>query len=193
MYMRFFTALMIFPEEYKRVRKVNEMNKKAQYTAADADDGGMIVGRNPVIEALKSDKLIDTIFINPEAGGSAALICKMAKERGIPIKHTDERRLTAMCRGAVHQGVIAVGACAEYVSLGDILDIARQKNEDPFIIVCDEIEDPHNLGAIIRTAEAAGAHGVVIPKRRSASLNMTVFKTSAGAACCACVKSCGGS
>ena len=87
-----------------------------------------------------------------------------------------------MANGAAHQGVIAIGACAEYVEVEDILAIAENKGEDPFIIICDEIEDPHNLGAIIRTAEAAGAHGIIIPKRRSASLNHTVFKTSAGAA-----------
>ena len=99
-----------------------------------------------------------------------------------------------MSRGASHQGVIAMGACAEYVSPEDILSIANEKGEDPFIIICDEIEDPHNLGAIIRTAEAAGAHGVIIPKRRSASLNATVFKNvrrcSKLVACCKSFKSC---
>lgn len=152
-----------------------------------ADDGReygneLIYGRNPVIEALKSDKLIDVIFVNSEAGGSISLICKLAKERDIPVKQVNEQKLNNMSGGASHQGVIAMGACAEYVSVEDILGIAEKKNEDPFVIICDEIEDPHNLGAIIRTAEAAGAHGIVIPKRRSASLNNTVFKTSAGAA-----------
>ena len=87
-----------------------------------------------------------------------------------------------MTNGASHQGIVAVCACAEYVSVEQILKNANDKNESPFIIICDEIEDPHNLGAIIRTAEASGAHGIIIPKRRSASLNHTVFKTSAGAA-----------
>lgn len=148
----------------------------------DNNDRGYILGRNPVIEALKADKLIDMIFVNPEATGSISLICKMAKEKGIPVKQVNESKLNNMADGASHQGVIAAGACAEYVEISDILKIAEEKNEDPFIIICDEIEDPHNLGAIIRTAEAAGAHGIVIPKRRSASLNHTVFKTSAGAA-----------
>lgn len=142
----------------------------------------LILGRNPVIEALKADKLIDMIFVNPEAKGSISVIMKMAKERGIPVKQVREVKLDSMAKGASHQGVIAVGACAEYVEVEDILAIAEQKGEDPFVIICDEIEDPHNLGAIIRTAEAAGAHGIIIPKRRSASLNHTVFKTSAGAA-----------
>ncbi len=142
----------------------------------------LIIGRNPVIEALKANKLIDTIYINPEAKGSITLICRLAKEKGINVKRVTEVKLNNMSRGASHQGVIAMGACAEYVTPEDILSIAHEKGEDPFIIICDEIEDPHNLGAIIRTAEAAGAHGVIIPKRRSASLNATVFKTSAGAA-----------
>ena len=142
----------------------------------------LIVGRNPVIEALKADKLIDMIYVNSEAGGSVNLICKMARDKNIPVKQVNEQKLNYMSNFASHQGVIAVGAYAEYVSVEDILEIAANKGEDPFVIICDEIEDPHNLGAIIRTAEAAGAHGVIIPKRRSASLNHTVFKTSAGAA-----------
>lgn len=145
-------------------------------------DEELILGRNPVIEALKADKLIDMIFVNPEAKGSISLILKLAKERNIAVKQVREIKLDSMAKGAAHQGVIAVGACAEYVEVEDILAIAEKKGEDPFIIICDEIEDPHNLGAIIRTAEAAGAHGIIIPKRRSASLNHTVFKTSAGAA-----------
>ena len=128
----------------------------------------LIIGRNPVIEALKANKLIDTIYINPEAKGSITLICRLAKEKGINVKRVTEVKLNNMSRGASHQGVIAMGACAEYVTPEDILSIAHEKGEDPFIIICDEIEDPHNLGAIIRTAEAAGAHGVIIPKRRSA-------------------------
>ncbi|MBO5576546.1 MAG: 23S rRNA (guanosine(2251)-2'-O)-methyltransferase RlmB [Ruminococcus sp.] len=142
----------------------------------------LIVGRNPVIEALKADKLIDTIYVNSQATGSVTLICRLAAEKGVLVKQVNEVKLNNMAKGASHQGVIAVGACGEYVSPERLLEIAREKNEDPFIIICDEIEDPHNLGAIIRTAEACGAHGVIIPKRRSASLTQTVFKTSAGAA-----------
>ena len=142
----------------------------------------IIIGRNPVIEALKSGKTLDTIYINAEAGGSISHIKTLAKKNDIVIKEVNDTKLNSMAQGASHQGVIAVGACAEYVSVEDILEIAREKGEAPFIIICDEIEDPHNLGAIIRTAEGAGAHGVIIPKRRSASLNHTVFKTSAGAA-----------
>lgn len=149
---------------------------------SDFTDGSIILGRNPVIESLKAGKLIDSIYVNREAGGSISLICRLAKEKGIVIKQVNEQKLNKMANGESHQGVIAMTACAEYVDIQDILDIAKEKNESPFIIICDEIEDPHNLGAIIRTAEASGAHGVIIPKRRSASLNHTVYKTSAGAA-----------
>ena len=160
------------------MRDKNENNKNNE----NRPEEELILGRNPVIEALKADKLIDMIFVNPDAKGSISLILKLARERDIPVKQVREQKLDLMAHGASHQGVIAIGACAEYVEVDDILRIAADKDEDPFIIICDEIEDPHNLGAIIRTAEAAGAHGIIIPKRRSASLNHTVFKTSAGAA-----------
>lgn len=142
----------------------------------------LIVGRNPVIEALKAEKPIDTLYVNKDGGGSLSHIIDMAKRLDIVVKEVTAEKLNHMIGGASHQGVVAVGACAEYSSIDEILAIARSKGEDPFIIICDEIEDPHNLGAIIRTAESAGAHGIIIPKRRSASLNYTVFKTSAGAA-----------
>lgn len=147
------------------------------------DDGGagLIAGRNPVIEALKAGRPLNTVYVCGE-GGSLGLICRMAAERGVVVKKVSETKLSEMSGGASHQGVIASGACAEYVSVEDILAVSAAKGTKPFIIICDEIEDPHNLGAIIRTAEAAGADGIIIPKRRSAALNSTVFKTSAGAA-----------
>lgn len=141
----------------------------------------VICGRNPVIEALKSDSPLDTIYIDG-SGGSLNLIRRLAKEKGIVVKDADDKKLSRLSGGASHQGVVAEGACGQYVSLDDILAVSQEKGTKPFIIICDEIEDPHNLGAIIRTAETAGADGVIIPKRRSASLNATVFKTSAGAA-----------
>lgn len=169
------------------VKKFGETLKSSekelvQLTGDEDIENELIIGRNPVIEALKADKLLDVVFVNADAGGSISLICKMAREKNILVKEVNEQKLSNMSKGASHQGVIAMGACAEYVSAEDILDIAEKKGEEPFVIICDEIEDPHNLGAIIRTAEAAGAHGIIIPKRRSASLNHTVFKTSAGAA-----------
>lgn len=155
---------------------------RASYDAEEERLEQLIIGRNPVTEAIKSGVLLDKVFVNAEAGGSITNIIRLAKERDILVKEVTEQKLTAMCRGASHQGIIAVGACAEYVEVEDILRSAKAKGEDPFIIICDEVEDPHNLGAIIRTAETAGAHGIIIPKRRSASLNYTVYKTSAGAA-----------
>lgn len=141
----------------------------------------IIAGRNPVIEALKSDSDIDCIYICGNAG-SLGQIRKLAKDKNIVVKDALETKLSQLANGASHQGVVAVGACGKYVTVEDILEISRKKGTSPFIIICDEIEDPHNLGAIIRTAESAGADGIIIPKRRSASLNATVFKTSAGAA-----------
>jgi 23S rRNA (guanosine2251-2'-O)-methyltransferase len=141
----------------------------------------IIAGRNPVIEALKSNSDIDCIYICGN-GGSLGQIRKLAKDMNIVVKDALETKLSQLANGASHQGVVAVGACGKYVTVEDILEISRKKGTSPFIIICDEIEDPHNLGAIIRTAESAGADGIIIPKRRSASLNATVFKTSAGAA-----------
>ena len=171
-------------KENKDRKPYDREKKQAPLPLAEEETEGMslIIGRNPVIEALKADKLIDTIFVNREGGGSLSLIVKMAKEKEIVVKEVSEQKLSNMSKGGAHQGVIAMGACAEYVEIEDILALARERGEDPFVIICDEIEDPHNLGAIIRTAESAGAHGIIIPKRRSASLNHTVFKTSAGAA-----------
>ena len=141
----------------------------------------MICGRNPVIEALKSGANLDTVYIDGN-GGSLSVIRRLAKENGVVVKDADDKKLSRLSGGASHQGVVAVGACGEYVTVEDILAVSQKKGTKPFIIICDEIEDPHNLGAIIRTAETSGADGVIIPKRRSASLNATVFKTSAGAA-----------
>lgn len=165
---------------YTRPEKKFEKNNFINM--GEKENNGLIAGRNPVIEALKAGKSLNTIFVSSEGGGSLSLICKMAKEKGIVVKQVSEAKLNAMSGGASHQGVIASGACAEYVTVEDILAVSEKKGTKPFIIICDEIEDPHNLGAIIRTAEAAGADGIIVPKRRSAALTETVYKTSAGAA-----------
>ncbi len=142
----------------------------------------IIAGRNAVLEALKTGRGIDLIYTTATAGGSMTRILAMAKDLRVVVKTVVPQKLDAMSGGVNHQGVVAVCSVAEYVSLEQLLDVAAQKQEAPFLILCDEIEDPHNLGAILRTAEAVGAHGVIIPKRRSATLNQTVYKTSAGAA-----------
>lgn len=143
----------------------------------------IIAGRNAVLEALKSNRNIDTIHIaNADMQGSINKIKALAKDAGIVVKVTTNQKLDFLSEGSTHQGVVAICSCAEYVTVEDILNISKQKNLPPFIIIADEIEDPHNLGALIRTAEACGADGLIIPKRRSASLSPTVYKTSAGAA-----------
>lgn len=142
----------------------------------------IIFGRNSVAEAIKAERPLDSILVaRGERGGSVPKIIADAKNADIPVKEVDRKKLDYMCGHANHQGIIAVGAVKAYCSVDDIFACAEERGESPFIIVCDEIEDPHNLGAIIRTAEAAGAHGVIVPKRRSAPLSFAVSKTSAGA------------
>lgn len=142
----------------------------------------IIAGRNAVIEAIKSGSSIDTLYLlEGETGGSMNKIKAMARENSLLVKMTSLKKLDELSDGITHQGVVALTPCAEYKTVEDILAVSKSKGTDPFIIIADEIEDPHNLGALIRTAEAAGADGLIIPKRRSASLTATVHKTSAGA------------
>ncbi len=142
----------------------------------------IVIGRNAVLELLKSGREIENIIIaKGEREGSVNQIAALAREKGVVIKNADRKKLDFMCGGANHQGVIANVPAHEYSSVEDILATAKEKGEPPFIIICDEIEDSRNLGAIIRTAEACGAHGVIIPKRRNAGLNFIVAKTSCGA------------
>lgn len=142
----------------------------------------IICGKNPVLETLRSGREIDRLLIAHGAGGgSIKEITAKCASRGILIKEISPQKLDYYCGGANHQGVAVMFASREYSTVSEILDYANEKGEAPFLIICDEIEDPHNLGAIIRTAEVCGVHGIIIPKRRSASLNATVAKTSAGA------------
>lgn len=156
--------------------------KKSFEVEEKENDKDIIFGRNSVTEAIKAGRPIDSVMVaRGERSGSIPKILADAKEAGLPIKEVDRKKLDFMCGHGNHQGIIAVGAVKAYSTVEDIFATAEERGEPPFIIVCDEIEDPHNLGAIIRTAEAAGAHGVIVPKRRSASLSFTVSKTSAGA------------
>ncbi len=142
----------------------------------------LIIGRNAVAEALKSGRTIDSLLVaRGERGGSIGKIIGQCRDKGIVVKETDVRKLDKICGGSNHQGVAAWAAAHEYSSIEDILRNAEEKGEQPFVIICDEIEDPHNLGAIIRTADACGAHGIIIPKRRGVSLTYAVGKVSAGA------------
>ena len=146
------------------------------------EEKDIIVGRNAVMEALKSGRELDKIFVaDGNFSGSLSKIVAMAKQQGIVVKQVNDQKLRFMSGTESHQGVVATASCVSYASVEDMLKAAEEKGEAPFLIFCDNIEDPHNLGALIRTAEAAGAHGLVIPKRRSASLTSIVQKTSAGA------------
>ena len=148
----------------------------------EQENDGVIEGRNAVTEAIRAGVAIDKIYLLKGEGDSAlGHIASAAREQGVVVVNTDRRKLDAMSRTRAHQGVIALAAVREYASVDDILAAAQAKNEPPLIVVCDELSDPHNLGAVIRTADAAGAHGVIIPKRRSAGLTAVVGKTSAGA------------
>ena len=157
---------------------MDEQKKNALTAEAD----GVIEGRNAVIEALRAGETIDKIYIlKGETDKTLGHIASKARSAGIVVVDADRRKLDNMSRTHAHQGVIALAAVREYVSVEQILQSAADKGEAPLLVVCDEISDPHNLGAIIRTAECAGAHGVIIPKRRSAGLTAVVGKTSAGA------------
>jgi 23S rRNA (guanosine2251-2'-O)-methyltransferase len=148
----------------------------------DIKKEGIIIGRNEVSEALKSGRSINCIYVQRglSSGPIVPLIAK-ARKLGIPIKEADTKKLDYMCGDNNHQGIIASCSVKEYSSIEDIFNLAEQRGEAPLIIICDELDDPHNLGAIIRTAECVGAHGVIIPKRRSVGLTYAVGKSSAGA------------
>ncbi len=159
---------------------MKDTEKRRPLPQAEAD--GIIEGRNAVIEALRSGEAIDKIYLaKGETDKTLGHIASTARDKGIVVVEADRRKLDGMSRTHAHQGVIALAAMREYVSVESILQAAADKGEAPLLVVCDEISDPHNLGAILRTAECAGAHGVIIPKRRSAGLTAIVGKTSAGA------------
>lgn len=174
-------------ENYKNKKTHQKSDDKAAHSEGKHSNDAqryndIIVGRNCVKEALSSGRAVESLLVaRGSKGGAAGVLVAMAKDKGIPVKEVDSKKLDYMCGGAVHQGVAAMASVKEYATLDDIFADARQKGEQPFIIVLDEIEDPHNLGAIIRTAECTGAHGIIIPKRRSAGLGYTVGKSSAGA------------
>ena len=176
----------LFKKNTKIPKKKEDFNKKTNYEPSkklereEKDYEDIVAGRNAVLELLKSDKDINKIFIERgEKHGSIKEIIAKAKEQKIVLVEVDKNKLDSMAEN--HQGVVAVVPPFNYCEVEDILELARSKNEDPFIVVLDGIEDPHNLGSIIRTAETAGVHGIIIPKRRNATVNSTVTKVSAGA------------
>lgn len=158
----------------------------AEDTTPDERDeiaAGVIEGRNAVIEAMRAGRPIDKVYIaKGDTDATIAHIASKARDLGAVVVEADRRKLDAMSYSHAHQGVIALASVKQYSTVDEIFAVAQERGEDPFIVICDEISDPHNLGAIIRTAECAGVHGIIIPKRRSAGITAVVDKTSAGAA-----------
>ena len=143
---------------------------------------GQLEGRNALTEALKSGRTIDKVFVAAgDTDRSLQRLAAQAKEAGAVVVPVDRRKLDQMSTTRAHQGIIALAAAHVYYTIDDILEEAASRGETPLIVICDELSDPHNLGAIMRSAECAGAHGVIIPKRRSVGLTATVAKASAGA------------
>ncbi len=150
--------------------------------ANQPENTDVTIGRNPVMELIKTGRDIEKIYVQRgEREGSITKIVALARNKGIVVEETDKKRLDALSSGIPHQGIAALACPVEYCTVDDILNEAKARNEKPLIVVCDEIEDPHNLGAIIRSAGGAGAHGVIIGKRRNAPITQTVIKSSAGA------------
>lgn len=164
----------------------NEKGKRYGRTREDVPartpDEGVVFGRNAVKELLASGRDVDKILVaRGDRDGSISVLAAQAIERGIPLLEVDRKKLDAMCAGGVHQGVVAMAAFVDYVDVSDILAYAESRGEAPMLVICDSVEDPHNLGAIIRSADCAGFHGLIIPKRHNATLTATVAKASAGA------------
>lgn len=176
------------PERDSRSKPYHSSKPNPAYREEQKEDeeNELVCGRNAVTELIQSGKSVDCVyFVNDNENakrGPLAKIFALAKDKKLVIREVSTAKLDEICCGVYHQGVAAKSSAAQYVDVQEILSYAKEKGEEPFIIVADGIEDPHNLGAIIRTAEACGAHGVMIPKRRSASVNATVYRTSAGAA-----------
>ena len=155
----------------------------AQERTEENEESGVVVGRNAVRELLKSGRAIDKIYVKKGGSheGSITVLIAEAVEKGIPIVDVESPKLDFLANGANHQGIVALAAMKEYSSVDDMLALAEERGEKPLIVIADSIEDPHNLGALIRCAECAGAHGIIIPKRRAVGITATVYKSSAGA------------
>lgn len=164
----------------ERNYKGQNQNNEQEVYAKQRED--LVEGRNAVIELLKSDKTIEQLFIaNGKMEGSINKILGLAKDKGVIVKEVDRKKLDLMSETKAHQGVIAQITPFKYNTVEEILEFAKQKGEDPFIVILDELEDPHNLGSIVRTAELCGVHGIIIPKRRNVGVTATVYKSSVGA------------
>lgn len=172
------------PNGQNKSRKNGDFKRKESILKErdEIDSLGIVIGRNAVSELLKSDRAIDKIYVRKGVReGSLTVIVAQAIEKRIPVVEVELSKLDFMSSGANHQGVVAMAALKDYVSVDDILEIAKERNEKPLIVIADCIEDPHNLGALIRCAECAGAHGIIIPKRHAVGITPAVYKSSAGA------------
>lgn len=168
-------------KDFKR-RESSALDEGFQENLREEGNENIIEGRNPVIEALKAGRTIEKLYIAKGIiEGSLKVIVAMAKDKGIVISEVDRKKLDALSSTGSHQGVVAIVSPYTYSSVDEILKLAEERNEEPFIIILDEIEDPHNFGSIVRTANVSGAHGVIIPKRRAASVTAVVDKASVGA------------
>lgn len=147
----------------------------------EAENTGLIIGRNPVMEAIKAGRTINKIEMQKDGEGSIKKIASLAREKGIQIQYVDKIVLDKLVPGRPHQGIAAFMAAHDYVEVDDILQTATDRGEDPLVVILDGLEDPHNLGAVLRSADGSGAHGVIIPSRRAVALTETVAKASAGA------------
>ncbi|NCB42459.1 MAG: 23S rRNA (guanosine(2251)-2'-O)-methyltransferase RlmB [Clostridia bacterium] len=177
---RFAKGSAPYPKGEKRSSPVRASEGLVRVQRAE-ENPNLIIGRNPVGEAIKSGRTIDKILMQRDGEGSIKKIASLARERRIQIQYVEKIALDKLCPGRPHQGIAAFAAVHAYANVEDILALAKKRGEDPFIIILDGLEDPHNLGAILRTAEGAGAHGVIIPSRRAVGLTEIVSKASAGA------------
>ena len=175
-----------FKKNENRFEKKYENKNYGMYGSdaiTEKEDDGTVVGRNAVRELLKSERGIEKIYVKKGGSheGSITVLVAEAIERGIPVVEIEGQKLDAISQGTSHQGIVAIASLKEYSTIDDMLALAEERGEKPLIVIADSIEDPHNLGALIRCAECAGAHGVVIPKRRAVGITPTVYKSSAGA------------
>ena len=169
-------------DSFKRNDSFKKFDSFPKDSLEEKEDNGIVVGRNAVRELLKSERSVDKIYIRKgDREGSITVLIAEASNKNSPIIEVEPQKLDTLAEGANHQGIVALAAMKEYSTVDDMLALASERNEKPLIVICDSIEDPHNLGAIIRCAECAGAHGIIIPKRRSVGITATVYKSSAGA------------
>lgn len=156
--------------------------KKYAHKPASLSEGSVVAGRNAVLELLSSGRGVEKIYLQKDGQGSAKRILSLAKEKKVPVSFADKKKLEMLCGAAFHQGVVALASEKEYATLEDLFRISSERGEDPFFVLADGVEDPHNLGALIRCCDGAGVHGIIIPKNGAVGLTPTVLKSSAGAA-----------